>query len=499
MHSLRDYRGLTLLLAILLAGNLLGCSGSGGSKTTPQAVSRSANSAQAVSPSQAGLLGDLDGDGVPTVGDAIRILRIVVGLDADDERADANQNDSTDVGDAIMVLRCVVGLDDWPIGGVTATVGAGGGTVTTGDGNVTLEVPAGALDSETEITVAPQMTYPADERLVPGTCYEFGPDGTQFAVAVQMTLAYDEANLPAEATEADLAIHRVVGDGWEAVADSAVDTVAKTVSAPVSGFSTYGVLDAGSDGGPFDEIIGLDGQGLVLVPGGSFMMGSEDGEDDERPVHQVTLTGFWIGKCEVTNDQYAAFLNEVQPTNVLDWLGIGEPACGIEYVAGTYRSKSQLGSHPVVEVNWHGAQAYCEHYGYVLPTEAQWEYAAAGPDARTYPWGNVWAPEKCCNGVNRGPFGSTFPVGSFPAGASWCGALDMAGNVQEWCADWYSETYYEVSPKLDPRGPANGGLKVCRGGSWYDYSSKYLRGAYRDEHVTGNHISTLGFRCAQGG
>jgi formylglycine-generating enzyme required for sulfatase activity len=369
MHSLRDYRGLTLLLAILLAGNLLGCSGSGGSKATPQAVSSSANSAQAVSPSQGGLLGDLDGDGEPTVGDAIRILRIVVGLDADDECADANQNDSTDVGDAIMVLRCVVGLDDWPI----------------------------------------------------GEC-----------------------------------------------------------------------------GDPGEETTGPDGQTLVLVPGGSFMMGSEEYDEYpwEQPVHQVTLTGFWIGKCEVTNDQYATFLNEVQPANVLDWLDIDE--CGIEYVAGTYRSKSQLGPHPVFRVNWYGAVAYCEHYGYALPTEAQWEYAAAGPNARTYPWGDVWDEGKCCNANNQGPFDTTFPVGSFPAGASWCGALDMAGNLWEWCADWYSETYYDVSPELNPAGPAEGIDKVLRGGSWGNSSpTRWFRCANRRNLDPDYLGSYRGFRCAR--
>jgi len=288
-----------------------------------------------------------------------------------------------------------------------------------------------------------------------------------------------------------------VGDGWELVADSAVDTVAKTVSAPVSGFSTYGVL---ADGGtePFDEMVGPDGQTFVWVPAGSFMMGSEDGRDNELPVHQVSLSGFWIGKCEVTNDQYVTFLNEVQPANVNDWLGIGDTACGIEYVAGTYQSKSQLGPHPVTYVNWYGAQAYCEHYLYALPTEAQWEYAAAGPDARTYPWGNVWAPEKCCNGVNRGPFGNTYPVGSFPTGASWCGALDMAGNAREWCADWYSRTYYGVSPELNPAGPDDGLYKVLRGGSWHDDHPSNLRCAVRIDYAPAAPYYNHGFRCARG-
>ena len=373
MHSLRDYGGLTLLLGILLAGTLLGCSGSGGSKAMPKGVRSSAGPAQVVSPSQAGLLGDLDGDGEPTVGDAIRILRIVVGLDADDECADGNRNGSTDVGDAIMLLRCVVGLDEWPLG----ECGGGG-------------------------------------------------------------------------------------------------------------------CDLG------EETIGPDGQTLVCVPAGSFMMGSENGLYDERPVHRVTLTGFWIGKCEVTNDQYATFLNEVQPANVNDWLAVGDASCGIEYVAGTYRSKSQLGAHPVVKVSWSGAVEYCEHYGYALPTEAQWEYAAAGPDARTYPWGNVWDEEKCCNYNNTGPFGNTFPVGSFPTGASWCGALDIAGNVCEWCTDWYSGTYYPVSPELNPPGPAEGEWKVLRGGCWNYGNHRFFRCALRNNNDPASRSNNLGFRCARG-
>ena len=113
-----------------------------------------------------------------------------------------------------------------------------------------------------------------------------------------------------------------------------------------------------------------------------------------------------------------------------------------------------------------GAAAYCAHYVYVLPTEAQWEYAARGPDARTWPWGNLWDAGKCCNINNKGPGGTTFPVGSFAAGASWCGALDMTGNIHEWCADWYDEEYYQVSPELNPQGPDSGTHRVARGGFW---------------------------------
>jgi len=149
--------------------------------------------------------------------------------------------------------------------------------------------------------------------------------------------------------------------------------------------------------------------------------------------------------------------------------------------------------YPMLQVTWAGAAAYCAHYGYALPTEAQWEYAARGPDGRMWPWGNLWDAAKCCNINNKGPNGKTFIVGCFPAGASWCGVLDMAGNIQEWCADWYDEDYYEVSPELNPTGPDSGTSRVERGGFWNCGSNdcnSVLRG--------GGHLPG-GFRCAQPG
>ncbi len=249
-----------------------------------------------------------------------------------------------------------------------------------------------------------------------------------------------------------------------------------------------------------DELTGLDGQTLVGVPRGSFMMGSEEGFDDEQPVHQVTLDAFWIGRCEVTNDQYAAFLNSAQPADVSSWLGIADPSCGIEQAGGTYQSRAQLGQHPVLAVTWHGAAAYCAHYGYGLPTEAQWEYAAAGPNANRYPWGSTWDGSKCCWDGNTGPFEQTFPVGSFPAGQSWCGALDMVGNVWEWCADFYGETYYGISPGMNPTGPADGEYRVLRGVCWYnehDAEQDRFRCAYRDLDDPALINDGFGFRCLQ--
>ena len=188
----------------------------------------------------------------------------------------------------------------------------------------------------------------------------------------------------------------------------------------------------------------------VWVPAGEFMMGTTGEEAeyvvehlggkagllaDEQPAHTVRITkGFWLGKHEVTNAQYRAFCE----------------ATGREFP----EESDQGDDHPVVSVSWDDAVAYAEHYGLRLPTEAEWEYAARGPEGQRYPWGDEWNPQKLCWELNTGPGGLTFPVGSFPAGASWVGALDMAGNVWEWVADWYGRDYYASSPVADPRGPS---------------------------------------------
>ncbi len=431
-----------------------------------------------VSLSQSGLRGDLNGNGTPDVSDAIGILRIVVGLDDADPLADCDGDGSVGVADAIMVLRCVVGLDEWPIGGGSTTIGPGGGTVTTVDGNARLDVPPGALPNATNITISPQPDYPVAAGVVPGTCFDFGPDGTAFSQPAQVTIAYDASALPAGKNERDLAIHRVVAGGWELVAGSVVDSDAGAVSAPVSGFSAYGLL-AGGVAAAFDETMGPDGQVLVWVPAGSFMMGS-DRFQSARPVHKVTLDGFWIGQCEVTHERYAAFLNAVRPgdeATLNRW--ISRDAEGVTWerywdeVQGCHKpiypvtAAPGYEQYPAILVTWEGAAVFCDHYGYALPTEAQWEYAARGPDGRRWVWGNLWDAAKCCNINNKGPDGKTFAIGNFPAGASWCGALDMAGNIFEWCADWYAEDYYAVSPEFNPQGPVTGTSRVRRGGSYY--------------------------------
>jgi len=226
-----------LLVIALFAVTVSGCGG--GSSRAPQAVAPAQHRAPSdvVYPADTYLLGDMDGDGQPSVSDAIKILRIVVGLDDPDPRADVNQDGSTDIGDAIKVLRCVVGLDTWPI---ATGVDPDGGTVTAAGGDVSLEFPAGAVSEDFVPAVAATTSYPDDPDIVPETVYEFGPPGTQFAEPVQVTVAYDAANIPAGLEEDDLRLCKVVDSAWEAVAGSSVDTTAKTVTGQVDSFSIYG-------------------------------------------------------------------------------------------------------------------------------------------------------------------------------------------------------------------------------------------------------------------
>ncbi len=236
------------------------------------------------------------------------------------------------------------------------------------------------------------------------------------------------------------------------------------------------------------EIVGPAGIPLVWVPGGSFMMGSTDEDvayavreldaerewlEDEQPVHRVELSGFWIGKTEVTVAQWRSVMGSVPQSDAQD----GE-------------------HHPVVHVPWDDCVEFCEKAGLELPTEAQWEYAARGPDSRRYPWGDGWDEDRLCWRENQGPGGRTFPVGSFPSGASWCGALDMAGNVWEWCADWHDEDYYATAPPRDPPGPSSGRKPVLRGGSW-DFSANLCRAAFRLGYGPTDRGLVVGFRVAR--
>jgi formylglycine-generating enzyme required for sulfatase activity len=233
---------------------------------------------------------------------------------------------------------------------------------------------------------------------------------------------------------------------------------------------------------------------MVYVPGGTFRMGSTDGNSDEQPVHSVTLDSFWIDRTEVTNAQFAAFLNEQgnQTEGGVTWLDQEDETCLIEQVSGEYRPKSGYDDHPVINVSWYGANAYCEWAGARLPTEAEWEYAARGPDGYTYPWGNDTPTCELAHFV--GCSGDTVAVDSLPRGASWCEALGMAGNVWEWVNDWYHSDYYDVSPSSNPPGPDAGDSKVLRGGAWSSYAYE-VRSAHRSRYFPLSRLEDWGFRC----
>ncbi len=242
----------------------------------------------------------------------------------------------------------------------------------------------------------------------------------------------------------------------------------------------------------YDEILWLkDSSVMIRIPAGVFTMGSDDGGSGEKPVHQVYLDEYYIDKYEVTNRQYKKFC---------DATGRSYPPDPDFLAMANYITNYP--SYPVVNVSWEDAKAYCNWAGKRLPTEAEWEKAARGTDARKYPWGNS---EPNAGGIYRANYdpGSytedgyarTAPVGSFERGASHYGCLDMAGNVWEWCNDWYDENHYNASPRNNPQGPLSGSYRVLRGGSW-GIDARYLRCAYRFRLDPSYRNYYLGFRCS---
>ena len=234
-----------------------------------------------------------------------------------------------------------------------------------------------------------------------------------------------------------------------------------------------------------------DGMVVVYVPVGEFQMGSNDGPKDERPVHTIVLDGFWLDRTEVTNAQYHRC--------------VMAGACAVSRYKDDPRYNGD--SQPVVGVSWDDAVAYSEWAGARLPTEAEWEFAARGPEDRVFPWGNTFdglrlnycdinCREEPADRKTNDGHAYTAPVGSYPSGVSWCGALDLAGNVWEWVADWYGA--YPAERQINPTGPASGTSRVLRGGSWIT-GPDLVRCAARygiNAILPADWLDFVGFRCA---
>lgn len=225
-----------------------------------------------------------------------------------------------------------------------------------------------------------------------------------------------------------------------------------------------------------------EGTTLIYIPEGPFIMGNDDIED-ETPKRSVVIKSYWIGKCPVTNQQYAVFLQET---------GYREPSFW-------HDSHFNNPLEPVIGVSWDDAKEYCNWLTqktsnkYRLPTEAEWEKAARGEDGRMYPWGNNWNALKA-NSFEAGA-GKTTAVNAYGdrEAESIYGCLDMAGNVWEWCADWYHPRYYKDARTENPEGPKEGIHKVVRGGAWntpLDSVKCSARGSLNSQSLNNN----VGFR-----
>jgi formylglycine-generating enzyme required for sulfatase activity len=248
-----------------------------------------------------------------------------------------------------------------------------------------------------------------------------------------------------------------------------------------------------------------DGMLMVYAPTGEYTMGSDEDEVDfalqqclaygtncrrsyfsvEMPPHKVKLDGFWLDQTEVTREQYA----------LCEAAGVCDPP----------KCQSANGNHPVVCVTWEQAVAYCQWAGGRLPTEAEWEYSARGPTGRRYPWGDGFDGNLLnycdvnCELSKRDDtfddgYAETAPIGSYPQGVSWIGALDMAGNVWEMVADWNGD--YPSEEQVNPTGPLTGNRRVARGGSWHA-SPDHVRSALRTHIGVDQQVEHAGFRCAQ--
>ena len=277
---------------------------------------------------------------------------------------------------------------------------------------------------------------------------------------------------------------------------------------------------------PVPERVEVTGGSMILIPGGFSQMGAaaddlaaecalfrEGCQSDwfraSEPAHSVLLSRYYIDAHEVTNEAFIEFLNQTDND-------CGGQSClspeqsQLTSESGTWQFPEELAAHPVTGVTWYGAAAFCLWREARLPTEAEWEKAAAwdadGAVARRYPWGDAFdgqalnfcdaaCDEPQADADHNDTFAGTAPVASFPGGRSAYGLYDMAGNVWEWVGDWYDPAYYEVSAAANPTGPETREERTVRGGSWFD-TGNFTASAIRFPSSPDNSDKTIGFRCA---
>ena len=244
------------------------------------------------------------------------------------------------------------------------------------------------------------------------------------------------------------------------------------------------------------KILEPDGREMLLIGAGEFVMGSENGEVNQKPSHQVYLDAFYIDRYPVTNAEYKKFADATKrdvPYSNEGW------ATEYNWDKQKRTYPADKANHPVVLVSWNDAQAYAAWAGKRLPTEAEWEKAASWDFSqnkkRNFPWGDTFDASKC--NTKESGINTTTPVGKYsPLGDSMYGVGDMAGNVWEWCADWYDENFYKNSPRENPRNDSPSQYRVLRGGAWV-YVSVDARCAHRLRIRPVDLHYDIGFRCAR--
>lgn len=248
---------------------------------------------------------------------------------------------------------------------------------------------------------------------------------------------------------------------------------------------------------PASAAAAINGVEMLKIPAGTFLMGRDDGPDDERPQHRIDLPEFFVDRLPITNAQFAQFLNAkgIEGPAGERWYDIDDNDARIHRHDGKWRADPGFENHPVVEASWLGAVAYCGWSGKRLPTEAEWEKSARGTDGRKFPWGND--PPDPTRAHFSGGWNDLHPVGSFPKGASPFGVLDLAGNGWEWVSSAYLRYPYNASDGREDLKREQ--VRVTRGGG-HDSQAEELTTTHRGRHVSRNFRSghhNIGFRCAR--